>query len=93
MEAKLYCTLLLKNKEIGMVDYIDGELKMKISGAARAIMECLLLNPNQFKLNEAYEIMDGLTTLRPAQAQELLENCKSIKVNRLFLFFCRKGRS
>jgi len=34
--------------------------------------------------------MDGLTTLRPLQAQELLENCKSIKVKRLFLFFAEK---
>ena len=53
-------------------------------------MECLSLTPNQFSLSEVYELMDGLTTLRPVQAQELLENCKSIKVKRLFLYFAEK---
>jgi hypothetical protein len=91
LDARLYCTSLFKNKKIGLVDYMDGELKMKISGAARAIMECLSLTPNQFPLNEAYEIMAGLTTLRPLQTQELLENCKSIKVKRLFLFFAERA--
>jgi len=81
---------LFNNNEIGLVDKMDGELKMKVSGAARAMLECLSLTPNQFSLNEAYEIMDGLTTLRPVQVQELLENCKSIKVKRLFLFFAEK---
>jgi hypothetical protein len=91
LEAKLYCTSLFNKNEIGLVDYKDGELKMKVSGAARAIMECLSLTPNQFSLNEAYEIMDGLTSLRPVQVQELLESCKSIKVKRLFLFFAEKA--
>ena len=90
-EAKLYCNSLFDNKEIGLVDYMSGELDMKISGAARAIMECLSLTPNQFSLSEVYELMDGLTTLRPVQAQELLENCKSIKVKRLFLYFAEKA--
>ena len=90
-EAKLYCSSLFINKEIGMVDYMNGELKAKISGASRAVMECISLTPNQFSLNEAYELMDGLTTIRPMQVQELLENCKSIKVKRLFLFFAEKA--
>jgi len=90
-EAKLYCNSLFNNKEIGLVDYKSGELNMKISGAARAIMECLSLTPNQFSLSEAYELMDGLTTIRPVQVQELLENCKSIKVKRLFLYFAEKA--
>lgn len=90
-EAKLHCTSLFNDKEVGMVDYTDGELKMKISGATRAVMECLSLAPTHFSLSEAYELMDGLTTIRPVQAQELLENCKSIKVKRLFLYFAEKA--
>ena len=90
-EGKLHCSSLFTNKEIGLVDYMSGELKMKISGAARAVMECLSLTPNQFSLSEAFELMDGLTTIRPVQVQELLENCKSIKVKRLFLYFAEKA--
>ncbi len=90
-EAKLYCTTLFTREELGLVDYTDGELKMKISGAARSIMECLSLAPQQFSLVEAKEIMEGLTTIRPTVVQELLENCKSVKVKRLFLFLAEKA--
>jgi hypothetical protein len=90
-EAKVYFTSLFTHEELGLTDYTDGELKMKISGAARAIMECLSLAPQQFSLKEAKEIMEGLTTIRPEIAQELLENCKSVKVKRLFLFLAEKA--
>lgn len=90
-DTTLYCTSLFANEELGLIDYMDGELKMKISGAARALMECLSLAPNHFSLLEAKEIMEGLTTLRPAIVQELLENCNSIKVKRLFLFLAEKA--
>ncbi|MDD2799463.1 MAG: type IV toxin-antitoxin system AbiEi family antitoxin [Bacteroidales bacterium] len=90
-EPKLYCTTLFSNEGLGLVDYTDGELKMKMSGAARAMMECLSLAPQQFSLVEAKEIMEGLTTIRPTVVQELLENCKSVKVKRLFLFLAEKA--
>ena len=91
LEVKMYCTNLFTRKELGLVDYRDGELEMKISGAARAIMECLSLAPQRFSLVEAKEIMEGLTTIRPTVVQELLENCKSVKVKRLFLFLAEKA--
>lgn len=90
-DARLHCTSLFKEEELGLVDYTDGELNMKISGQARAIMECLSLAPQHFSLIEAKEIMEGLTTIRPAVAQDLLENCKSVKVKRLFLFLAEKA--
>ena len=49
-------------------------------------MEMLYLAPKEQSFDEAYEIIDGLTTLRPKLVQRLLEECKSIKVKRLFLF-------
>ena len=54
-------------------------------------MECLSLCPNEFSLTEAYELMEGLSTLRPKQVQELLGACKSIKAKRLFLYFAEKA--
>jgi len=69
---------------------LDG-FKLKIAGAARAIMECLEMTPNHFELNEAWEIMQGLNALNPNTVQQLLVQCKSVKVKRLFLFFAQKA--
>jgi len=89
-EPTLYHTTIL-NTELGLVDYTEGNLSFKISGAARAIMECLSLCPLQFSISEAYELMEGLNMLRPAHVQELLEQCSSIKVKRLFMYFAEKA--
>ena len=74
-----------------MIDFQEGELTMKISNPARAIMECLALCPDKFPLSESFELMEGLGSLRPDKVQELLEDCKSLKVKRLFLYFAEKA--
>jgi hypothetical protein len=88
--VKIYYASLFENLQAGLTDYHDGDLTVKISSSARALMECLSLCPTQFPLTEAYELMEGLATLRPANVQLLLESCKSVKVKRLFLFFAEK---
>jgi hypothetical protein len=90
-KVKIFNASLFHYIEVGLVDYKDGELTMKISNAARAVMECLSLCPNLFSLTEAYELMDGLSTLHPVQIQSVLANCKSIKAKRLFLYFAEKA--
>ena len=82
---------LFENETLGMADFKEGELTMKISNPARAIMECLALCPEKFPLSEGFELMEGLGALRPAKVQELLENCKSLKIKRLFLYFAEKA--
>ncbi len=90
IKPKLINTSFLP-QDIGLVDFnIDGFI-LKISGAARAIMECLELSPNRFELTEAYEIMEGLSLLKPETVQLLLEQCKSVKVKRVFLHFAEKA--
>lgn len=64
---------------------------LQISNPIRALMECLYLAPKKQDLVEAYEIMQGLNNLRPNQVQDLLEQCTSIKVNRLFLYMAEKS--
>ena len=88
---KIYTASLFEDDEAGLINYQDRELTMKISNKARAIMECLSLCPQKFSLTEVYEIMEGLITLNPTQIQTLLEQCKSIKVKRLFLFFAERA--
>lgn len=76
---------------LGMVEQEEGNFKIQISGAARAMMECLYLAPKYQDLLACYELMEGLTNLRPKIVQELLEVCTSIKVKRLFLYMAEKA--
>ena len=54
-------------------------------------MECLHLYPEYFSLLDSYYVMEMMTTLRPALVQQLLEECSSIKVKRLFLYMAEKA--
>jgi hypothetical protein len=64
---------------------------IRVSGAPRALMECLYLAPEKQDLIECYELMEGLNNLRPDQVQTLLEKCRSVKVKRLFLYLAEKA--
>jgi hypothetical protein len=57
-----------------------------VSAPERAIMEVLYLVPAEETFEEAALLMEGLTTLRPRLVQSLLEQCRSVKVKRLFMF-------
>ena len=77
--------------DIGIVDVESKLFSVEASGAARALMECLYLAPKKFELVEAFQIMEGLSTLRPVTVQDLLEKCRSVKVKRLFLFMAEQA--
>jgi hypothetical protein len=76
---------------LGLIDKEMNGFTIKVSGAPRAIMECLYLAPKNQDLIECYEIMEGLNNLRPNLIQELLEQCSSVKVKRLFLYLAKKA--
>lgn len=77
--------------KLGLVDFELKNFSIKISSPARAILECLYLAPEKQELMECYELMEGLTNLRPQQVNELLEACSSVKVKRLFLYLAKKA--
>lgn len=77
--------------EIGLIDYKEKTFSIQISGPTRALMECLELAPAKFDLHEAWQIMESLSSLSPATVQEMLEQCNSVKVVRLFLFLAEKA--
>ncbi len=57
------------------------------SSPERAILEVLsLVDDTPASFTHAAELFEGLSALRPALVQQLLEGCTSIKVKRLFLF-------
>jgi hypothetical protein len=76
---------------VGLVDVEHKLFTVKASGAARAMLECLYLAPEKFDLIEAYQLMEGLCTLRPTVVQQLLEQCASVKAKRLFLHMAEKA--
>lgn len=77
--------------DLGLTTIEIKNLAVKISGLARAILECLYLTPQKQDLVECYELMEGLNSLPPKQVQTLLEACQSIKVKRLFLYMAEKA--
>lgn len=89
--------LILKRTEVFdyyrpdyLTDYNTGIFKIKISSPELAALEMFYLIPQEQSFDEAEKIMEGLTTLRPQLVQSLLEECKSVKVKRLFLFMAEK---
>lgn len=86
-----YFTLSAFDAITGLDSYDYNGSQLLISSPERAFMECLLLSPGRFSLMDSYYMMEMLTTLRPALVQQLLEECSSIKVKRLFLYMAEKA--
>jgi len=77
--------------DLGLTEVEVKSFSIKVSGAARAMMECLYLSPQKQDLMECFELMEGLNNLPPKQVQVLLEKCQSVKVKRLFLYMAEKA--
>ena len=70
---------------------VDG-FSLLVSSSERAFMECLHLAPKHFALMDLYYVMEMLTTLRPQVLQQLLEQCTSQKVKRIFMYMADKSQ-
>ena len=75
---------------IEQLDY-QGQ-SLTVSSPERAIMECILLSPSHYDLMDVYYLMEMLTSLRASLVQQLLEECTSVKVKRMFLYMSEKSR-
>lgn len=69
----------------------QNQMLIDISTPERAIMECLYLAPQKIDLVECYHLIEGLVNLKPKLLNELLSNCSSVKVKRLFLYLAEKA--
>lgn len=63
----------------------EGAFTFLVSSPERAILELVEEVPRLVMLNEVYQILELLDTLRPELLQRLLVSCRSIKTKRLFL--------
>lgn len=61
-----------------------------LSTPERAILELLDEVPQRESFHQADMLMEGLRTLSPRRIQILLEDCRSVKVKRLFLWFAER---
>lgn len=76
--------------DMGLIQIEIKSIPVKISTPERAILECLLLTPQAFDLVECFQLFEGLVNLKPKLITELLVNCCSVKVKRLFLYMAEK---
>ncbi len=70
----------------------DGEWPMVLSTPERAILELLDEVPQKETFHQADMLMDGLVGLSPQRMTRLLQECRSVKVKRLFLWFADRHR-
>lgn len=84
-----HTTKIFNDIGIENINY-NGKI-LKASSPERAIMECLLLSPAYYNLQDVYFLMEMLNSLRASLVQELLEGCSSVKVKRLFLLLAEKA--
>lgn len=73
-------------KDLALVEQNNGDFKIKVSSLERSVLEMLYLVPEKVTLNEAYQLIESLTAVKPKEFQKLLEECTSVKVKRLFLY-------
>jgi len=83
-------TLKFGNYSGFLSDVVINGITVKTSSPELAIMEMLFDVPKSESYNEAYLIMEGLLTLRPKVLSDLLLECKSVKVKRLFMHLAEK---
>ena len=89
---QIFSTNLFSGSDLG-IDLLEvGGYEVFASSPERAIIEVLSLSPQYYSLMDAYYVTEMLTTLRVNLLQELLEMSRSVKVNRLLLYFADKAQ-
>ncbi|MEO6283060.1 MAG: type IV toxin-antitoxin system AbiEi family antitoxin [Dyadobacter sp.] len=78
--------------DVGVGSYNHLNIELKVSAPELAILECLYISPKAFDLLECYQILEGQQTLRPELMQQLLVECSSVRVKRLFLYMAQKAK-
>ncbi|MFC1643657.1 type IV toxin-antitoxin system AbiEi family antitoxin [Chlamydiota bacterium] len=82
--------LLPFNFRESFMAYNHKDFEIVFSAPERSVMEMLYYIPNKQGFDEARHIMESLMSLRPKLIQKLLEECRQIKVKRIFLYMADK---
>jgi len=92
VEIKLHLSTFLETKDLAIKEIHENKIPISIAAPERAILEVLYHVDSEPSFNHAWQIMEGLTTLRPDIMQKLLDGCSSVKVNRLCLYMAEKNQ-
>ena len=65
-------------------DSLD-EVDLEVATLEQAAFEMMYLVPKRQAYEEAFQVMESLTSLRPQVVQQLLKGCTSVKTKRLFM--------
>ncbi len=87
VEIKLHISTLFDGKNLGIksIDSKNG-IFIFVAEPERAILELLSHVNSKPRFLKVWHLIEGMMTLRPSLVQDLLKDCKSVKVKRLFLF-------
>ena len=76
--------------KLGLTEYSHKEFEIRIASPERAAFKMMYHIPAKQGFDEAFRILENLTTLRSDLVQELLEKNYSFKVKRLFMYMAEK---
>jgi hypothetical protein len=88
----LFKTLTSEGLKSGTVRELSGstEWPLMVSAPERALLELLDELPSRESFHQVDVLVEGLSSLSPRRLQMLLDDCKSIKVKRLFFWFAER---
>ena len=75
---------------IRTVGWSEKGFPLQVSMPERAMLEVLDEAPARYRLDDADVLIDGLSNMNPQLLQGLLEDCTSVKVKRLALWFVER---
>ena len=90
VQIKHRSTSLLGNTaQFPMSSMPHKSFDIEISPPEQAAFEMLYCLKNNSDFDHARTVFEGLGTLRPKESQELLQDCRSVRVKRLFLWMAK----
>lgn len=89
---KLVTTGVFAGNDKGTSSLQVDEVELDVATLEQAAFEMMYLLPKRQSYEEAIQIMESLTSLRPQFVQPLLENCTSVKTKRLFMHAAERSR-
>ncbi len=78
-------------EKLGVEESQVGTIPVRQSVSERAVLETIYLAPKKTDLIECYHLMEGQVNLQPRLIQELLFQCNSVRVKRIFLYLAEKA--
>ncbi len=76
-----------QGEQLGVLEKSVDGIPLRMSSVERALLEVMHDVPERVTVGAALNYVNAATTVRPQLMQQLLENCRSVKVKRLVLQF------